>query len=437
MRHLILISLFAFLISSCSPAASLPAMTATSAPLPTQTSTPAPTATRTPQPTPTATLTPPPTQIGGGSGRLIFDFFLEEYKMNFPNEKGKCNVFVANVDGTNLTPVTNMEGFNFLKGISPDGTKALVVSARDWEARTADLYLVDLVASNSMPSKLATGLPYSMFSLNRTAMWLDNTKLIYVGRGEKGFGIYSINTDGTNPISIERGLNPEEILAAGKNRVYWTTLVDRVRNGNQHFVTHYLWWTNLDGSETGQLKFNGKQIGAGNYKGLDLIFSLDATKMAWIEPATATFHHDYLHIASLSDMDHPQSLDLLSSIVDLKWELDGKSILVFDIGSVPYAKGRDPYGLFEVSVETDTVFNNFNLQDEMMGGVDALTLQCSDISLDGRLLPCLTFGKEKNADGYTFAKLILLNLRTKAYSEMSGFNFLYMNWIARKISWLP
>jgi hypothetical protein len=92
--------LFAVLcLASCTSSMQASAPTQT----PTQTFTPVPTSTQTPSPTPT--VIPTPTQIGGGSGKLIFEYYKVAFEKSFPDLKGEVNVFTSNVDGTDLTPI--------------------------------------------------------------------------------------------------------------------------------------------------------------------------------------------------------------------------------------------------------------------------------------------------------------------------------------------
>jgi len=76
-----------FLASCAAPATSIP----------TQTSTPKPTATDTPTqtPSPTPTIIPTPTQIGGGSGKLIFEYYKVAFEKSFPKLKGEVNILVV------------------------------------------------------------------------------------------------------------------------------------------------------------------------------------------------------------------------------------------------------------------------------------------------------------------------------------------------------
>jgi hypothetical protein len=388
---------------------------------------------------PKPTLIPAPTQIGGGSGKLIFDYFSYEYKKDFLDMKGEANVFIANADGTNLTPVTNMDGYNYLKSVSPDGTKALVISVKDWYAKVADLYLVDLKASNSEPLKLAKGVPY-YYNFYNSVRWLDNTRIIYIGQGSQNYGIYLINADGTNPITIEKGNVPIEILGVTNDRVFWNTKTHR-----GGYPTYPVWWTNLDGSETGKLTYSGRQIGLSiaTFLGNNIAFSPDGTKVAWADAGVPESGHkeNLLQIANLTDIDRPFiSVELIFSGPDLKWRRDGKSLIIFDEASVNWAagKGSPTYGYFEVSAETGEVIKNFNLPDEVMGAGDNFTpLQCGDISPDDKLLPCLVFASDKTGARIIPAQLNFLNLETGVMSEVTGLSFSFIAPAPRNISWIP
>jgi len=429
MKSRIAILLIAIILAACSsnPSSTSPIVPTSKPPLiPTNTA----------LPLPTNTPTPPPTQIGGGEGRLIFDYFAHEYKGNFPEVIGDSNIFVSFSNGSELSPITNMKGYNLLKDISPDGTKALFVSVSNWDSTIADLYSVEIVP-NSQPIKLAKGVPYS-YNFFESARWLDNTKIIYVGQGDKGLGIYIISADGTNPINIETGHSPVEIVGVNKNRVFWNT------NKNSRYAASPMWWSNLDGSETQKLTYGGKQITSYNLHENDIAISPDGTKLAWVDAGTPDSGHteNWLQIADIDDIDHPIiSAELITSGADLKWRQDGKSLIVFDEGSVNwgFGKGSSNYGFFEVSAESGVVTKNYQLADEIMGaGNDYTPLQCGEISPDDKLLPCFIFTSDKNktADNLLLAQLNFLNLETGIMTEISGFNFFFSGW-SRTITWIP
>ena len=166
-------------LSGCGPGQLLgatvtPTPTVTNTPTLTPTSTPTATATQTPTPT----MTPTPTQIGGGSGRFIFELKKEEFIEKFPDLEGEPNIFIANMDGSNLIPVTNgLDDHYYLQDVSPDGTKVLISSNPKWEY--GNLYSMDLNSLETEPVLLATGLPDYAWIASR-AKWIDNTRLVFI-----------------------------------------------------------------------------------------------------------------------------------------------------------------------------------------------------------------------------------------------------------------
>ena len=205
-----------------------------------------------------------------------------------------------------------------------------------------------------------------------------------------------------------------------------------------------MWWSNLDGSETQKLTYGGKQITSYNLHENDIAISPDGTKLAWVDAGTPDSGHteNWLQIADIDDIDHPIiSAELITSGADLKWRQDGKSLIVFDEGSVNwgFGKGSSNYGFFEVSAESGVVTKNYQLADEIMGaGNDYTPLQCGEISPDDKLLPCFIFTSDKNktADNLLLAQLNFLNLETGIMTEISGFNFFFSGW-SRTITWIP
>lgn len=395
MKRLKLLLLFALLISSCAPA-----VTATPTSTPTNTMTPSPTATRTPSPTPT--ITPTPTQIGGGSGKLIFEYYKAAYEKAFPDLKGELNVFTSNWDGTNLTPITNgLNGFNRINSISPDGRMVLVSSRSGLLGKDA-LYLINLNSTENEPIKLAS-------QLDGQAIFLDDARIVYIGKGSNGYGIYTINIDGTNQTKIGSPTVKTwtGIESADKTRVYWIGSKKEYfkdSSGSLYMYGDYggLWWTNIDGSGQGKLESNGHQIFPGGFFRGGVAFSPDGTRIAWI-PADVEqdcsglldavgiwtpyirngtysawfgrtdqfinknspyfgkaidipFVKDYvrrchiMHVAPLSDMDNDAEIPLIPPFDPAKndffyhknysliWWPDGSKILAYDPGHVGESK---------------------------------------------------------------------------------------------------
>ncbi len=275
MKKLNAFLLIAFLLSSCAPAA-----TATPTIAPTTTSTPEPTATQTPSPTPT--LTPIPTQIGGGSGKLIFEYYKAGYEKEFPDLKGEVNIFTSDIDGGNLTPITDgLMGINRINRVSSDGKMVLVWSSPSLLSTKNALYLIDLDSGNSDPIKLTS-------EIDGQAVFVDNARIAYIGKGPKGHGIYVTSLDGTEQTKIGSPSGKGwTLIASDQSRVYWrTSQKENFKDASGVLYTYgdfsALWWTNLDGSGQGKLESNGQQI-IPNVMGKNAYaFSPDSKSIAWI-----------------------------------------------------------------------------------------------------------------------------------------------------------
>lgn len=439
-----------FLVSCTTPATTEPILTATS--------TPAPTATPTLVPSPT--ITPAPTQVGGGSGKIVFTYRKDEFLTTFPELKGETNVFIADIDGNNLTPVTNgLEGRNNFMDVSPDGNKLLITSTSNLQSKEANLYLAQIDSLDVEPTKLAEDLP-NYYGGNSSAKWINDSEIVYVGQGEAGFGIYTINSDGTNSKNIytntsgDKLSNPFEILKVTDSRIYWDAQVTTRLTSNSVNNKYYISWTSLDGTETGKLELNGEQMVFQNVFGPDLIFSPDGSKIAWVEGATQESgppYNNYLHIANISDINNSQTVQTLTSLLILKWLPDNSKIMVFDLGSLndpiekftefykenpDYLKGsvNDLYGIYEVTISPEITVRNYNLPTETMGSLKANAyMDLYDVSLDSRQIILSTY--EKNDKGGYNTLLKLFNLDTFTFSDMSGFSF--ANTAVDGIHWIP
>jgi len=403
MKNINSILLIAFLLSSCAPAViALPTFT----PQPTETLTPSPTATQTPSPTPT--ITPTPTPIGGGSGKFIFEYYKAAYEKEFPDLKGEMHVFISNWDGSNLIPITSgLNNLNQIQSISANG-QLVLVSSRSSYLGKADLYLINLSSADHVATKLANGL-----DVGWQAIFLDNTRIVYIGRGSQGYGFYIVNVDGTGAKRIGAPTGRVWWLASSdKSRVYWYSITRQYPYGD----SATLWWTNLDGSGQGKLESNRHPISPAGF-GEGAAFSPDGTKIAWIpnglepdcpylylafwtpdirngaytELVTRYANSEYkdsphvgkvidtayvedhvrhcflLHVAPLSDLDNDTKIPLIPPFDPDKanfyyhrdyaprWWPDGSKILAYDTGFAMkrWSKrtGHYPLALYEVSPE--------------------------------------------------------------------------------------
>ncbi len=378
-----------------------------------------------------------PTPIGGGSGKFIFTYRKDEFLKAFPDLKGEINLFIANIDGIDLIPITKgLEDYNYFMDISPDGTKVLVASTANPQNKTANLYVVNLSSLEFEPIKIAEGLPLDPYETNITARWIDDTTIIYIGEGDAGFGIYKINTNDAHLINIYKYNNdgeinkPYEILALNDTQVYWSSLVQPTLKWRGR---NYIWWSNLDDSERHPFMRGPEQMFYGGIYGIELKFSPDGTKVAWTEPATKESgppYNNYLHIALISDIDNPQTMNILTGDVILKWLGDSSKILVFDVSSVwrsevnKYDNTSDVFGIYILSLSPSLSIKNEHPSEVLdtlispasrrSGFICKNTL--GNLSPDDRITAIPIFVPVNN--GCNLSKVILLNLETMTFSEL-------------------
>lgn len=123
-----------------------PAETPSPTPSPTVTSTTVPTKTPLPTETPTAS----PTPMGGGSGEFAF----------VSDRTGVPQIYIANIDGSHVRPITNISDGACQPEWSPDGMRLVFVSpCKTGEDihKNASLFLVDADGSNLMHFTSAPG----------------------------------------------------------------------------------------------------------------------------------------------------------------------------------------------------------------------------------------------------------------------------------------
>lgn len=111
--------------------------TATATLVPTATNTPEPTLTPTPADTPTPSSTP----SGGGAGQIAF----------VSDRAGAPQIYLANIEGNGIHPITNLSGGACQPDWSPDGERIVFVSPCEVNQdvfKGASLYVVDAVGTN-------------------------------------------------------------------------------------------------------------------------------------------------------------------------------------------------------------------------------------------------------------------------------------------------
>jgi serine/threonine protein kinase len=130
--------------SSTESAAPTVTSTFTATPAPTFTLTPAATATFTLTPSPTITFTPSPTPRGGGFGQFAFA----------STRSGVSQIYIANGDGSNPLPLTDMPDGACQPTWSPDGAKLIFTSpcsGPDDGFANSSLYVINAEGTNQAP----------------------------------------------------------------------------------------------------------------------------------------------------------------------------------------------------------------------------------------------------------------------------------------------
>ncbi len=148
---------------------------------------PDPEETPTPEPTrvvavePTAMATP----LGGGSGRIAFEFLRDD----------QTEIYVMNADGSGQANLTNHSARDFDPSWSPDGTRIAFASYRD--GHTSEIYVMN--ADGSGQTRLTTN-----YDSDYAPAWSpDGTRIAFTSVRSEGLaGIYVMNADGTGQICL-------------------------------------------------------------------------------------------------------------------------------------------------------------------------------------------------------------------------------------------
>jgi Tol biopolymer transport system component len=253
--------LFMFLIG-CSSNQKAPTVTSnivqTPSPFPTQTAVP-PTQTLTP--TTTFTPTPTVTPFGGGAGKIAF----------VSERDGFPEIYVINLDGSNLVKLTNSVTPQSDPSWSPDGKKIVFASNNN---DSASLYIMN--ADGTDPAKLIDAKDLSINNQANSALggdiehpiWSPDGKKIvfmsghYVGCCLSFRNIYIINADGSNLISAanhsaydnEPAWSPDGQKIAFDSAVDWQKIAF---DSNSCGVSSGICMMNADGTDPHPINQNG------------------------------------------------------------------------------------------------------------------------------------------------------------------------------------
>ncbi len=228
-----------------------PSATATQSPRPTATATATPTVppsptiapTLTPSVTPTITLTP----VGGGLGKIAF----------YSNLEGNFEIYVMNVDGSDVRRITHNTVSDISPVWSPDGTKLAFVSRRDGNS---EIYVMN--ANGSGQTRL-TRSPEADFS---PAWSPDGTKIAFASARDGHGEIYVMNVDGSEPTRLTNLVGDDFDPVWSPDRARLAFVSNRLSNSDIYMM-------NADGSEQKRLTDANGNYPAWSPDGTRLLFT--------------------------------------------------------------------------------------------------------------------------------------------------------------------
>ena len=472
----------------------------TIAPAQLATPSPSPVASPTPTSSPKPTIVPTPTQVGGGSGKLIFELQKAGFQAAFPDLNGNWRVFTSNADGSDLEPVTDaIKGAYYLiEDVSPDGRLALISSYTNLSSN-GSLYLVHLDSKDSEPIKVSSGLPPT--EADRVGgIFLDAEHIILAGSGPQGNGIYIVSYDGQDARKIATYTSGDpSIEAANDSQVYWSQIEQRGFKDSSGYVYEHggykvLYWANLDGSAQGKLESGGREIIPG-FLFDHYAFSPDRKRLAWIpaeyEPGCtigamdisnirngnytswanrkapgfelAPFHGQtidmafaeayvkrcyILYVAALADLDNPMKIPLslppeliarnvwFGKEFEVRWSPDGQQLYLFNDGELSYYATYQPILLAVNPADPHPILRSF--EHELFRSDLGGQMYLIGFSPDGRQLLAL----DRNTKSPSFPYIVDMDLDTGSYQS----TFVHViapgprpseQLVATSIRWLP
>jgi TolB protein len=165
------------------------------------------------------------------------------------------NIYVMNLDGSNLRAVVEDSGGDFAPAWSPDGQKILFQAWRDDTTRW-DIYIVDIDGSNEQ-RLIGTELDEQLPSWSP-----DGSKILYqAGREDIGTDIYLANADGSGVARVTSGNGRVHSSPAwspdGSQIAFESNLHQAVIQGVVPVAEFELYVMNADGSNVKRMTFEG------------------------------------------------------------------------------------------------------------------------------------------------------------------------------------
>jgi Tol biopolymer transport system component len=291
--------------------------------------------------------------MGGGTGKLIFEYYKKGgYEKSFPEIKGELNIFTANWDGTDITPITNgLDGYNHFESVSPDGKKILVSSFPSLflsYAGTGNLYIVSMDGSEE-PQKVSGGI-YKPIG-QKIAAWLDSSRIVFISRSQKvGPGVFVVNSDGTDLHRISKtvsGAVPVALLpTTDSTRINWYGC----NSEGGYTVCKGIWWSSIEKVEQSALF---------TYAVSDRVISPDGSMVVWNKPVHSGAECCAINASPINEIDTPHSLKVKNSDFETIWSPDGSKVLLFH-PSEEWNGKLIPYSAYLLTIK-DMTFSEIDL----------------------------------------------------------------------------
>ena len=212
--------------------------------LPTETATLEPTLTSTLEPTetptPENTPTPSPTPVGGGAGQIAFA----------SDRTGMPQIYIANVDGDDIRPITNLSDGACQPDWSPDGEKIVFVSPCEVNQdifKNASLYIVDADGKNL---NLLTSTPGGDFE---PAWSPDGTQIAFTSLRDGHMQIYTINIEDKSVLRLtETGKDDYARQPA------WSPFSNQIAYSHRRYGIYQIWTMTNTGQSPEQITRSGE-----------------------------------------------------------------------------------------------------------------------------------------------------------------------------------
>lgn len=192
--------------------------------------------------TPSITLTPSPTPLGGGFGQIAFA----------SNRSGIPQIYLVNIDGSDMHPITTMQDGACQPSWSPDGARLVFISPCKFATdtyRQASLYLINADGTGLTQLSTAAGGDYD-------PAWSPNGKQIAftsLRDGQKEIYILDLGTlKATRLTDVETDIE--------NTQPAWSPYSDQLLYVKKRFGVYQIWVMTENGDGDMQVVRSGPQL---------------------------------------------------------------------------------------------------------------------------------------------------------------------------------